>query len=442
MQRPVVGIVGGALLLAAFSLGACLRTPPAAPPAAPLPPSVTQPKVGEPIVLATTTNQATAPTIAVHGEQIWVVWDEYNEESEAADAFMVESSDGGQHFTAPRNLTNHGGVENPYLAVAADGTLLLGYMAWAAEPVVDDFYPNWMEIQRSTDGGQSWQRLGQTPDPATLPIQIGLPTMAASADGQRILFMWKDATPADYRPAAMPGQITGTESIPLWAAVSLDGGQSFSPPQVAAASACSCCGAQAFFQGATPAVAFRGLTFIDDQHDQRDPTIARMNDDGAWAAPIEVYDDAYTLELAGCPASGPGVDYAAGVTQVAWWTGVTARQGFWLAAADADHFDAPRLIKPTSSPARDLALAIAPDGSTFVLLVENEPAPSQAPYLKLFHVTGDRATELEAVRLAYTNSYAPLYDLQATATGVLLTWVEIGEKTQQVKLRRIDLAKS
>lgn len=399
------------------------------------------------IRVTNTTSQITAPTVAVYHENIWVVWDEYDELSESADVFMTVSHDNGKTFSKPRNITNHGGAENPTIAVTDEGVLYLGFMAWADEPIVDDFYTAWMEVHRSTDGGETWTMVGQTPDPEKFPVQPTLPAMSISPDGRTILFSWRDATPPEYIPNDMPVQIEGTESIPLWASVSFDGGITFSDPQPAAPSACSCCGSKAFMMGDTPAIAYRGLEFLDGEHDERNPAMVYFKD-ATWSPPQEIHDDNFQMLFTGCPASGPGADELNGVTQIAWWTGAAEREGFWLASGSNGVFSEPTLIKESSSQRGNLEVAINDMGQSLILLgeaeIDHEHNTDQAveiPYVKLFVFEDGQVMELKNAQFEMYTTYAPTYAIAAVPDGFYIVWVEVNENGQQIMLRKIESLK-
>lgn len=141
------------------------------------------------------------PDIAVSENTIYVVWDD--DTLGNSEIFYVRSTDGGQTFSPPRNLSNNSGSSrNP--AISVSGSDL--YIVW------DDETPGNFEIffVMSRDGGQIFSK------PQNLSQNAGrsvLPDIAAS-EGNIYVF-WQDDT-------------LGNPEI--FYVRSPDGGQSFTAP--------------------------------------------------------------------------------------------------------------------------------------------------------------------------------------------------------------------
>lgn len=400
-------------------------------------------QVGPTIRVAVPQALPSVPTVAVHGDRVWVAWGEYDETTEMAFAYIASSEDGGQTFSAPQQFGT-GGTEYPNIAATDDGTLFLSHLEWAEEPLIDDYYLAWLVLHRSVDGGQTWELVGQTPDSAATFSQPYEPELAVSADGSRVLLTWLDATPAQYLPPDALTAVEGTMSTPVWVSFSADGGQTFSTPSTVIESSCSCCRSKPFFIGETPAIAYRDLESVDDTHDERDMYVITMADDGTWQAPVEVHNDGFTLDLQGCPTSGPGADAQDGAVQVAWWTGAQDRAGYWLATGSADTFGTPISLPDTNQHFSSLDLEIAPSGDSFVLASDvaspgETAAGAIGHMLRVFHVSGDVAQEVET---ATANDLAPqygeTYDIAASDTGVVIVWLAESAEGQTIMFRRID----
>ncbi len=401
--------------------------------------------------VADTGAYASSVSLAALGDRVWLAWGEYNETTELADAFLAVSEDGGRTFTAPRNITNHGGIEEPQLAVTADGTLFMSAIEWAAEPTVGEFYPAWVQVFRSDDGGDTWQRAGRAPGPSAPQVNLWLPAIAVSPDGLRVLVTWNDTTPPEQVVEGTPGKVEGTLAIPRWASMSTDGGRTFEAPQPAALATCDCCGAEPFFVGDEASVAYRAIDSIEGDTDERDIWLARRAADD-WADPVEVHDDGYELGHDGCPTSGPGVAVSGEQVTVGWWTGAEGRTGYWLARGTLDQFPAPVSVYATDDRIGDVRVARAGQQAVMAVAVQGthsghamaSPAPSApattAPAthgLMVFAVT-DESEALHDPDMHVPTEFGPrYYDLATAPGGALLAWVQPRTGGVAVLVRRV-----
>ncbi len=402
--------------------------------------------------VADTGAYAASVSLAALGDRVWLVWGEYDESTEMADAFLASSDDGGRTFSAPRNITNHGGIEEPQIAVTADGTLFMSAIEWAAEPSIGEFYPAWVQVFRSDDGGDTWQRKGRAPGPGDPQINLWLPSLAVTADGTDVLVTWNDTTPPEQTPEGTPGRIEGTLAIPRWASTSADGGATFEAPQPAALATCDCCGAEPFFVGDEASVAYRAIDSIEGDTDERDIWIGRRDAD-AWTTPIEVHDDGYELDHAGCPTSGPGVAVDGDRVTVGWWTGAEGRTGYWLARGTLDGFDTPISVYATDDRIGDVRVATAGDRAVMLVAVVGthsghemaSPSPTataapagQAAHGLMVFVVGDEGEALHDPAMQVPTEWGPrYYDAATTTTGVVMAWVQPRDGGVSVLTRRI-----
>ncbi|MBJ7457204.1 MAG: exo-alpha-sialidase, partial [Thermoleophilia bacterium] len=378
------------------------------------------PVAGDAVTVAVTATAAGTPSVTSRGDRVWLTWGEYDEATQLADAFLASSTDGGRSFGPPRNITGHGGVEGPRTVSAADGTLFMSVLEWAAKPLVADFYPAWAQVYRSTDAGETWQRLGRAPGPSEMKVDPTQISLAVSDDGERVLVTWYDATPADHIPEGVPVAVEGTMSWPGWASVSMDGGRTFSAPRPAIPSACGCCSLEPFFRGDTPSIAFRAVTPIDSEKDERDVAITEYGADGRWQTAVEVRDDRFTIPLAGCPSSGPGVAPSGHDTAVAWWTGAEGRTGFWFARSATPGSGEPTKILSSATQIGDVEMAETPDGRHLVLVSTvdevadeghdraGDDAPETTRRLRVFSV-GEAIAELPDADVEIPSEFEPWY---------------------------------
>ena len=407
--------------------------------------------VGKTVTVTDTTAVTGTPTAVVDGDRVLVAWGEYDEKTQSADAFVATSDDHGATFSAPRNVTNHGGVEGPQVAAAADGTLFMAALQWADAPVVDDFYPAWVRVYRSTDKGRTWKTLGRTPGPAEMHVNPYLVSIAVSDDGAGVLVSWQDATPPERMPEGVPTEVEGTMAAPVWASVSADGGTTFGPPEAAAPSSCKCCGARPFFRAQTPSIAYRAVRFIGGGKDQRNIAVVE-HVDGGWRDPVELRDDEFTLEAQGCPASGPGVSVEGERLTTAWWTGGTGREGFWIASGTPTAMEEPRPILREGLQLGDLTTVRLPSGANLVVLSTVEEAghdhggggdageaKEKMRMLRTFVEADGTSAELEDGAVEIPMGLSPMeYSAAPTTDGAALTWIEQDGKRYRVRVRMLD----
>jgi hypothetical protein len=119
------------------------------------------------------------PRIAASGNNVYVVW-EGEGASGSRDVFLVRSTDGGNNFKSPINLSNNpGDTENP--KVAASGSNV--YVVWADES------PGNFEVlfKRSTNNGASFgsiKNLSNNPPDSLAP--------RVKASGDNVYVVWSD----------------------------------------------------------------------------------------------------------------------------------------------------------------------------------------------------------------------------------------------------------
>lgn len=124
-----------------------------------------------------------APSIAVDGQNIYVVWTDDTPGN--YEIYFRQSDDGGATWTADERLTNNAGASG-HPAIAVDGQNI--YVVW------DDDTPGNSEVyfKKSGDGGTTWttnKRLTNNEGYSALPT--------IAVNGQNIYVVWGDDTPGN-----------------------------------------------------------------------------------------------------------------------------------------------------------------------------------------------------------------------------------------------------
>lgn len=161
----------------------------------------------------TTGTPARGPSVAVHGQKVFVMWTVGEDES--ADIHFVRSFDGGQSFEPPRVVAEtNGHSDSPKVAVDPAGTL---HLVFAESP--NGFFDRYhIRYMRSDDGGQTFQGLGRIPNPHPQYFKSGsFPSLGVAGNG-RVYVLWELYQNRKSRPRG------------LGFTYSKDGGESFAPP--------------------------------------------------------------------------------------------------------------------------------------------------------------------------------------------------------------------
>jgi thiol-disulfide isomerase/thioredoxin len=152
-------------------------------------------------------------------------------------------------------------------------------------------------VARSTDDGQTWQRLGPLHRDHTA-TEHGFVSLVP--DGDAVLAVWLDG-----RGTARPGGATSLRGARIREAI---GEEELLDDRV-----CDCCSTSAVATASGPVVVYRDRS----EDELRDPAIARRTD-STWQPPRAVHHDRW--QITGCPVNGPvsaaiGRDLAVG-----WYT--------------------------------------------------------------------------------------------------------------------------
>ena len=112
------------------------------------------------------------------GNSVYVVW-EAERSTGGQDVFFVASTDSGENFESPINLSNHGSTENPKIAAAGNNM----YIVWA-----DASFGNFeVAFKSSTNNGASF---GSIKNLSNNPPESLSPRVKASGDN--VYVIWND----------------------------------------------------------------------------------------------------------------------------------------------------------------------------------------------------------------------------------------------------------
>jgi hypothetical protein len=150
---------------------------------------------------------AIAPTIAVDGPNIYVVWSACRPANLYRQIYFKKSVDGGVTWTTKKRLTNNAG-DSQYPTIAVDGPDI--YVVWM------DYAPGNFEIyfKKSNDGGVTWtanKRLTNNAGDSEVP--------AIAVDGPNIYVVWMDYAPGNfeiYFKKSVDGGATWTTKRLTW----------------------------------------------------------------------------------------------------------------------------------------------------------------------------------------------------------------------------------
>jgi len=217
--------------------------------------------------------------------------------AQGLDLWLSLSSDSGRTFGAPRRM-NEGGPRvtsfaegRPIAAFGPGGRLAL---AWSQREPGQDMAANLM-VRASGDGGATFgPPVRVNDDLEGRPCFHGFATLSFRPDGS-LFAAWMD----ERNNPPVEGEPSSGE---LFASLSHDGGQHWTPNRAVTDRLCPCCRASAVTaSGNMVAIAYRSAG-----HDLRDPALAISNDGGASFA-FDTLFSADRWQLAGCPAIGPAI---------------------------------------------------------------------------------------------------------------------------------------
>ena len=141
---------------------------------------------GRTVNLSNTAGFSGAPSIAVSGNNVYIVW--YDETPGNSEIFYRRSTDDGATFGSTVNLSNNVGESAPS-AIAVSGNNV--YVVWR-----DNTPGNFdMLYRRSTNGGASF---GSTVNLSNNGGDSGGTAQGVAASGNNVYVVWRDNTPGSY----------------------------------------------------------------------------------------------------------------------------------------------------------------------------------------------------------------------------------------------------
>ncbi len=296
------------------------------------------------------------------------------------------------------------------LPAAVEGPDGVRYAHWL-EKLGDGTYAYGVQLARSTDGGETWQRLGLLHDDAS-PTEHGFVSYVPLTDGIQAFWLDGRAMGGSHSETGHAEHSAG--SMQLRTARLETGGPT--PSTVLDERVCECCQTDAALTDAGPIVVYRDR----DSEEIRDIAVVRHTGAG-WSQPATLHADRWQIH--GCPVNGPAVAAEDQRVVVAWFTAAEATPRVRVAfSRDAGaSFDSP--IEVDSG---------KPAGRVDVVLDSAGHA-----YVSWMGTAGDEAE----IRLQRVSSSGELGEVQriASTTGkrsagvprmvrhdrdLLLTWVE------------------
>ncbi|HKU49762.1 MAG TPA: sialidase family protein [Nitrososphaera sp.] len=133
------------------------------------------------------TSTSVSPQIAVSGDNVFLVW--YgNILSENSEVYFSTSTDGGENFSAPINLSNNtGSSTNPQIAILDEDTI---FIVWEDnDPSISNSTSNEIVFRKSTDAGMSF---GELVNISQSDAHSTSPRVASSSSG-KVYVAWEDS---------------------------------------------------------------------------------------------------------------------------------------------------------------------------------------------------------------------------------------------------------
>jgi predicted neuraminidase len=131
------------------------------------------------------------------GNNVYVVWKDDTNTPAHFDIFFVASQDNGQTFSMPKNLSANAGVsESPQISSSLEGNNV--YVVWRDRTTVSGNYD--IFFAASTDNGQTFST------PENLSANVGSsfqPQISSSPDGNNVYVVWEDDTPGNFETFAV-----------------------------------------------------------------------------------------------------------------------------------------------------------------------------------------------------------------------------------------------
>ncbi len=238
---------------------------------------------------------AMAPELAPGSDGALLTW--LQPDGEGHTLYLAELR--GQHWTQARQVTAGNAffanwADRPAPIETRDGTLFVHWL----EKLDDGTYDYGIELARSQDAGETWQKLGLLHDDASAS-EHGFVSYGVFPEGDLQAF-WLDGR-------KMPsGGTMQLRTVRL-------GESAGEASTVLDERVCECCATDAAMTASGPVVVYRdrGPTEV------RDIAIVRAVGED-WSEPSLIHEDGWQIH--GCPVNGPAVAAAEDRVAVAWFT--------------------------------------------------------------------------------------------------------------------------
>jgi hypothetical protein len=100
--------------------------------------------------ISNTTGASIGPSIEVSANNVYIVWTEADELTQPGEIFFTTSTNAGQTFTTPKNISNSPSEDSAFESIAASGSNI--YVIWREGSI----FLNEIVITTSTNGGQTF----------------------------------------------------------------------------------------------------------------------------------------------------------------------------------------------------------------------------------------------------------------------------------------------
>ncbi len=328
----------------------------------------TDSNIPKPIRVSADNTDAAEPSIAPAPDgTIYVAWVEHREKKEA-DVMLAHLDREGQTVGAPARVNPKAGEatawrgDPPTVAVAADGTI---YVGWTAR-VAATGHANDLYLSASRDGGKTFEPPVKVNDDGK-KVTHAMHSLAVSADN-RVYVVWLDERnvvmpPADHTGKKMEHMEANRE---VFFAMSSDSGRSFSPNQRLGEEACPCC-KTAVIAGKDGRVFASWRQVLPGEF--RHIALAASEDGGKTFSPSTIVSDDRWM-TASCPVSGPSLSATNdGALRVVWYTeGDKGAPGlYWAESRDGGKkFSESRPLAKGQARGNPLLLANKGNGATVI----------------------------------------------------------------------------
>ena len=272
-------------------------------------------------------------------------------------------------------------ADTPHLIATADGALWAHWLQKSAAAT----YAYDVALVRSDDDGKSWSEPLLVNDDGT-PTEHGFVSLwPASDDSLGIAWLDGRATAGGSHAAHAGGGMMTLRSARF------DPQLARSDETVIDASACDCCQTDAAPTARGPLLVYRDRT----AEEIRDIAVTRL-EDGRWTTPETVHADRWTMPA--CPVNGPSVDARGTEVLVGWYTAAGGIPVLKIArSSDAGDSFAPPVEVDTGAAVQGRVDVALGDRAAWVLWTREDDSGQS---LQLARYSPDLSTQLQRIEIA------------------------------------------